>query len=165
MFLPTLLASLALAASTTSAAPTIAGYAAVRNKCDFPVYVTSVSTTQRATQKIAPGTSYSESQSTMLGGVGTAIKITTSENGLNNNSPVLTFGYSYTPQEGIYYSLGWTQNLGYDFWGKRVRIHNTDGLPVPEIVWNGAPQPDHTTAYLDDVNLTLELCDDFAVRT
>ena len=164
MFLSTLLASLALAASTASAAPTIAGYAAVHNKCDFPVYVTSVSTTQRATQKIAPGTSYSESQSPVFGGVGTAIKITTSENAIYNNSPVLTFGYSYTPQVGIYYSLGWTPAFGYDFSGKKIRIHNTDGLPVQEIVWNGVAQPDNTAAYLGDANLTLELCDDFAMR-
>jgi hypothetical protein len=164
MLATTLLATLALAAGSASAAPMLTGTAEVHNKCDYPVYVTSVSGSQKPTQKILPGHSYYEPQSTALGGVGVAIKITKSEGGLYRREPVTIFGYSYNPQGGIYYSLGYTPEFGYGFQGEKLRIHNTEGLPVQEIVWNGEAKPDYTATYLGDANLTLELCDDYALR-
>jgi hypothetical protein len=157
MYLPTLLASLALAASTASAAPMTGPQGIVHNKCDFPIYVTADDANgQDGTQIITPGHNFYKTQAP-----GIAIKVTKTVDGLTSGAPVLIFGLSYTPESGVYYSLN---HLGpYDFSGDKVRIHNAGSLPVEEIVWNGSPQPPHTAAYLGGpADLTLELCDDFA---
>jgi hypothetical protein len=96
-------------------------------------------------------------------GVGTAIKITKTEAGLWTKEPVLTFGYSYKKDAYIYYDL--STIYGFDFQGKKLRIHNTDGKKVEEIVWVGEPKLNNTAAYLGEADLTLELCDDFAQRS
>jgi hypothetical protein len=160
MYLPTLLATLALAASTASAAPTTAPQAIIHNKCDFPVYVTSVDPHgQEETQVITSGNRFYDTQ-----GSGITIKVTKTVNGLYTNSPVLSFSHTYQPQAGLYYDL--STDYGFNFSGEKLRIHNADGLPVEEIVWVGQPKPVRTAAYLGgEANLTLELCDDFAKGT
>jgi hypothetical protein len=157
MYLPTLLTSLALAASTALAAPTTAPNAIVHNKCDYPVYVTSVSAdSQEQTQVIAPGHQFYKTQ-----GSGISIKVTKTEKGLYTGKPVLLFSHSYQPQLGLYYDLNHVN--GFDFSGEKLRIHNAEGLPVEEIVWVGEPKPAYTEAYLGGpADLTLELCDDTA---
>ncbi|KAF1944806.1 hypothetical protein EJ02DRAFT_463892 [Clathrospora elynae] len=157
MRLQAFFATVALAASTA-----LAANSKVHNKCDFPVWVTPVSHISGQTAEVAPGGRFSTKQSVSVNNTGTAIKVTQSEMGLYTGKPVLSLMYSYAPN-ALYYGIG--QDHGFDFWGKKIRIHNEDGLPVPEIVWNGEPKPDFTAAYLDgEADLTLELCDDFVER-
>ncbi|KAF1834373.1 hypothetical protein BDW02DRAFT_498520 [Decorospora gaudefroyi] len=156
MRVPALAATVALAANTAFAIST----ASVHNKCNFPVWVTSVSDIQGEAKMLAPGSYYTETQQTAQDGVGTAIKITRTETGLYTSAPVLIFGYSYKEHAQLYYGL--STAFGFDFWDQKLRIHNTDGLHVEEIIWMGEPKPDYTAAFLGAADLTLELCDDFA---
>ncbi|CAO2655862.1 Nn.00g046650.m01.CDS01 [Neocucurbitaria sp. VM-36] len=141
--------TLVLTASTALAAATI-----VTNKCDFDVWVTSVSTTTGETKKITPTSSYTEGQ--YFDGTGTAIKVTRSENGLWQNKPVLTFAYSYTKGGPIYYDL--SSHSGFDFWGKKLTIKGEQGKGAEEVTWDGTPKPNHTAAYWGETDLTLTLC-------
>ncbi|EUC37495.1 hypothetical protein COCCADRAFT_22870 [Bipolaris zeicola 26-R-13] len=156
MYLPTLLTSLSLSASTA-----LAAQAKVHNKCDFPVWVTSVQGQAGQTQNIPPGSTFSEEQRNPDRGTGVSIQVTTTEPGPNNPQPILILGYSWSNVTGLYYSLS-TVN-GFAFKGKKLRIHNTEGKPVEQILWYGEPKPDYTAAYLKgEADITLELCDDFA---
>ena len=152
MHLPTFLATLALTASTA-----LAGVSNVHNGCDFDVFITSVGISQSDTKKISPGIYWNEEQIIESGGIGTAVKITRTDDGLWANKPVLHFSYSYDIGQTIYYDLS-THN-GFDFWGKKLRIHGAEGKDVTEIVWNGEPKPNHTLVYVGDTDLTLELCE------
>jgi hypothetical protein len=157
MRLPTILATIALTANTA-----LAAYSVVHNKCDFPVWVTSVGKQVGQTTKLSPGEWKTEAQIPQEDNVGRAIKITKSEKDLWESKPVLTFAYSYKKDTHIYYDL--SSAYGFDFQGKKIRIHNTQGKPVEEIVWVGEPKENHTAAYMGEADLTLELCDDFVQR-
>lgn len=158
MHMSTIVGGLALSASTAFAA-----HAVVRNKCGFPVYVTSVQTSQDPIQKILPRGIFSEDQKPVVNRTGVAVKIAKAEADLAKVAPVLVMAYSWSEQSGLYYSLS-TQD-GFNFKGEKIRIHNPEGKPLEEIVWVGEPKPARTAAYLGgEADLTLELCDDFAKR-
>ncbi|CBX94415.1 hypothetical protein IAQ61_009875 [Plenodomus lingam] len=150
MYFSTLVATMALAASTA-----LAGTSYVHNKCGYDVYVTSVGATPGPTTKLENATYWSEQQ--YLEDVGTAIKITTEANGLYEAKPVLHFSYTYNEGVSIYYDLSTIH--GYDFAGKKLRLHGPDDQKVEEIVWDGEPKPNHTAVYFGDTSLYLELCD------
>lgn len=149
MRLPIFLASIALLAGTALANASI-----VTNKCDFNVWVTSVSKTPGITNKLAPNSSWSEGQ--YFDETGTAIKITRSEKGLWEGKPVLTFAYSYHKGEEIYYDL--SSHAGFDFWGKKLVLGGEKDKDAEEIVWNGEPKPNHTAHYWGQTDLELKLC-------
>ena len=154
MYLSTLLGTFAMTANTA-----FASYAIVHNNCNFTIWVTSVQLRRSPIQRLAPGENYSEEQKVSQNGVGSAVQVLKSEVGLYTGAPILTMAYSLVPEDALYYSLS-TAN-GFDFNGDRLRIHNTNGLHVEEIVWTGEPKPDYTAAYKGDADLTLELCDNF----
>lgn len=149
MRLATYMATLVLTASTA-----LAGFTIVTNKCDFDVWVTSVSTTPGETKKISPKQSYTEGQ--YFDGTGTAIKITRSEKGLWEGKPVLILGYSYTKGGPIYYDL--SSSSGFDFWGKKLTVRGPKGKGAEELTWDGTPKPNHTAVYWGEVDLMLTLC-------
>jgi len=152
MYFSTLLVILAVTANTG-----LAGVTNVHNKCDFDVWVTSVGVTQSDTKKLSPRDYWNEKQFLESPGVGTAIKITRSATGLYDNKPVLQLSYSYDAGKSIYYGL--SSLNGFDFGGKKLRVHGTEGKNVEQIVWNGEPMPDQTLEYNGNTDLTLELCD------
>ncbi|KAJ4371483.1 hypothetical protein N0V83_004700 [Neocucurbitaria cava] len=149
MRLTPLFTTLALTASSA-----LASYTIVHNKCDFDVWVTTVSTTTGKTTKVIPTASYTEPQ--YFDNTGTAIKITRSEKGLWTSAPVLTLAYTYTKGGPIYYDL--SSSLGFDFWGKKLTVKGEDGKGVEELTWDGTPKPNHTAAYWGETSLTLTLC-------
>ncbi|KAH7562255.1 hypothetical protein BM1_01775 [Bipolaris maydis] len=148
-------------AVSLSASTALAAQAKVHNKCDFAVWVTSVQGQAGPPQNITSGSTFSEAQRSPDRGTGVSIQVTTTEPGPNNPQPILILGYSWSNVTGLYYSLS-TVN-GFAFKGKKLRVHNTDGKPVEQILWYGEPKPDYTAAYLKgEADITLELCDDFA---
>ncbi|KAF1845370.1 uncharacterized protein K460DRAFT_281718 [Cucurbitaria berberidis CBS 394.84] len=149
MRLTTFLATLVLTASTAFAGVTI-----VTNKCDFDVWVTSVSTTTGPTKKIASNSSYTEGQ--YFDGTGTAIKVTRAEKGLWQGKAVLIFAYSYTKGGPIYYDL--SSHSGFDFWGKKLTVQGQQGKGAEVLTWEGTPKPNHTAVYWGETDLTLTLC-------
>ncbi|USP81436.1 uncharacterized protein yc1106_08710 [Curvularia clavata] len=156
MFLPALTSALAL---STRAAPD--PYAKVHNKCSFPVWVSSVQNTAGPTQMLLSGNTFSEVQRNPENGTGVSIQVTTTVDGAHTKAPILIMGYSWDNRTGLYYSLS-TVN-GFSFWGQKLRIHNTEGKAVQEIVWVGEPKGEYTAVYLKgEADITLELCDDFA---
>jgi hypothetical protein len=156
MHLPTLIGALALTTNTVFAA-----YSIVNNKCHYPVWVTSVQHTRTELQKIQPGVTWTEVQKHADNGTGVNIQIIAQEDGFAAGTPILNMQYSYG--EGLWYSLSSVK--GSAFAGQKLRIHNTDSLPVTEIVWIGDHRPESTEAYTHGkASLTLELCDDFARR-
>lgn len=156
MHIPTLIGSLALTANTAFAA-----YSIVNNKCHYPVWVSSVQTTRSELQKIQPGDTWSEKQKLAEDGTGVNIQVVNSEDAFGTSKPILNMQYSYGG--GLWYSL--SSAVGLAFVDEKVRIHNTDGLPVQEIVWIGDHRPENVASYpKGEANLTLELCDDFKRR-
>ncbi|RYN24935.1 hypothetical protein AA0112_g8743 [Alternaria arborescens] len=156
MRIPTLIGSLALTANTAFAA-----YSIVNNKCHYPVWVSSVQTTRSELQKIQPGDTWSEKQKFAEDGTGVNIQVVNSEDAFGTSKPILNMQYSYGG--GLWYSL--SSAVGPAFVDEKVRIHNTDGLPVQEIVWIGDHRPENVASYpKGEANLTLELCDDFKRR-
>jgi hypothetical protein len=154
MHFPTLVGTLALTANTAFAA-----YSIVNNKCHYPVWVSSVQQTRTELQKIPPGGTWLEPQKVAKDGTGVNVQIITSEQGYPAGTPILNMQYSWG--EGLWYGLSSTNGKAFE--GEKLRIHNTDGLPVREIVWIGDHRPEGTEAYpYGEANLTLELCDDFA---
>lgn len=148
-----LIGTLALSASMAFAAQ-----AKVHNNCGFPVWVNSVQGKAGLVQKVASGYTFSEEQKPTDNGIGVSVQITMYEDGRSNNDPILIMGYSWDKHAGLYYSLSTVK--GFDFWGRKLRIHNTEGKPLEEIVWMGEPEPDYTAAYLNgEADITLELCD------
>ncbi|KAF2866996.1 hypothetical protein BDV95DRAFT_503814 [Massariosphaeria phaeospora] len=148
MYMPTLLTTLALAAST------LAESTIVKNHCDFPVWVTQVTSQgQGATVQIAASSGkWSEPQA----GAGVAIKITTTADGLYTAAPVLHLSYS-SSASSIYYDLN--SIYGYSFSGKTLRLHGSEAA-APEVVWSEEPiAPPNTKAYIGQTNLVLELCE------
>ncbi|KAL6707756.1 hypothetical protein ACN47E_003877 [Coniothyrium glycines] len=152
MHLQVLIAALGLTVTTA-----IAGVTSIHNNCDFDVWITSVGATQGKTKKLAPGNYWNEKQYLEQSGVGTAIKITRTQNGLYEDKPVLHLSYSVDKGKSIYYDLS-THN-GFDFSGEQLRVHGEEGKKVAQIVWDGAPKPNHTYEYNGDTDLMLELCE------
>lgn len=149
MHFSSILAGLALAA-TTLAAPSIV----VHNNCDFSIFVTSVGATVGNTTEIRPDTLWTEEE--YFQGIGTAIKITKTSNGLWTAKPALQLSYTYAKGQDIYYDL--STAYGFDFWGQNITVRGDKGKDVPSIDWNGAPQPNHTLVYSGETGLTLEVC-------
>ncbi|KAG9187377.1 hypothetical protein G6011_05248 [Alternaria panax] len=160
MHLPTIIGTFALITNTTFAA-----YSVVNNKCHYPVWVSSVRETRSDLQKIQPGSTWFEPQKPAKKGQGVSIQVITSEDGFSTGKPILNMNYSLG-EEGIWYSLSSAPSVGTKaFDNQKLRIHNTDNLPITEIVWIGDHRPEGTQAYLHgEASLTLELCDDFARR-
>lgn len=156
MFLPALTSALALSTRTVPDPQ-----AKVHNKCPFPIWVTSVQNTAGPIQFLPSGATFSEVQRNPENGTGVSIQITTSVDGAQTKAPILIMGYSWDNRTGLYYSLN-TVN-GFAFWGQKIRIHNTEGKAVQEIVWVGQPKGEYTAAYLKgEADISLEVCDDFA---
>jgi len=154
MHLSTFIGTFVVAVNTA-----FASYSIVHNNCNFTVWITSVQKNRTPTQKILPGRQYIEPQNVAQNGVGTSVQVLKSEDGLYTGKPILTMGYSLVPNNTIYYSLSSVN--GFDFKGEKLRIHNTAGVSVEEIVWLGEPKPDYTAAYKGNADLALELCDKF----
>lgn len=150
MRLSAMIGTVALMASSA-----LAGTCFVHNKCESAVWVTSVGATTGNTTMVPNGTYYSEKQ--YFEGVGTAIKITTTEKGLYDGQAVLHFSYTYAQNKSLYYDL--SSINGFNFTGETLRVHGPDGGSVEEIVWKGEPKPNHTAVFWGETNLTLELCD------
>ncbi|KAF2849855.1 hypothetical protein T440DRAFT_118288 [Plenodomus tracheiphilus IPT5] len=150
MHFSTLLTTITLTASTA-----LAGTSFVHNNCGYDVYITSVGTKPGVTKKLGNNSWWSEKQ--YYEGVGTAIKITSTATGLWEGKPVLHLSYTYDAGKSIYYDL--STAYGFDFAGKKLRVHGPEGKKVEEIVWEGEPKPNHTAVYFGDTNLTLELCE------
>jgi hypothetical protein len=113
--------------------------------------------------KIQPGANWSEIQKPVVNNTGVNIQVITQEDGFATSKPILNMQYSYQEGVGIYYSL--SSAVSPAFAGEKLRIHNTNNLPVREIVWIGDHRPEGTEAYLNgEASLTLELCDNFARR-
>lgn len=146
---------MAVGTAAAMASSALAGTSFVHNKCDFDVWVTSVGATTGETTQVPNGTYYSEKQ--YFEKVGTAIKITKTQQGLYDGKPVLHFSYTYAQNRSIYYDL--SSINGFDFTGKKLRIHGPEGGHIEEIEWDGEPKPNHTAVFLGDTNLTLELCE------
>ena len=136
-------------AATTLAVPFIE----VKNKCGSDVWVTSVGTQPGNTNKVPNTKSWKEDQ--YFSGVGTAIKITRTADGLYNSRPVLHLSYTYSPDR-IYYGLSTV--FGYDFQGKKITVQGDANEGVPSIQWDATNQPSGTLAYVGTTNLTLVLC-------
>jgi len=136
-----------------------ASYSIVHNNCNYTVWVTSVQTNRTPIQKILSGGQYIEPQNVAQNGVGTSVQVLKSEDGLYTGKPILTMAYSLIPNDTLYYSL--SSANGFGFKGEKLRVHNTAGIAVEEIVWLGEPKPDYTAAYKGNADLTLELCEKF----
>ncbi|EDU45192.1 Bys1 family protein [Pyrenophora tritici-repentis] len=154
MRLSTLVATVAMFANTA-----LAAYATVYNNCKFTVFVTSVQTDQSPVQMILPKGLYVETMKVAKNGVGVAVQVMKSQDGLYNGKPVLTMAYSLDPKAGLYYSLSTAH--GFDFKGENLRIHNSGGAPLEQIVWVGEPKPDYSAIYHGTADLNLNLCDTF----
>jgi len=160
MHLPILIGSLALIANTAFAADIV-----INNKCHEPVWVTSVQKEATPLKKIQPGDTWSEAQKPALDGVGVSVQIISSDH--FDNKPILNLQYSLNGED-LWYSMS-SKSSENDphalaFKDKKLRIHNTDGLPFTEIVWINDHRPEGTEHYHGEATLTLELCDDFARR-
>lgn len=144
------LAFIAIAANNV-----LAGNSLVHNLCDFPVWVTSVASTQSPTTKLPSGQWWSQGQ--YEDEVGTAIKITRSARGLYEGKPVLHFSYTYHEGKDIYYDL--STHAGFDFQGEKITITGGDDNDDVEVItWNGKPKPNRTAVYEGDTDLILTLC-------
>jgi hypothetical protein len=101
-----LLTTLFLTTITTTHA---AAETTIHNKCPFPVYYASVdSTAPDHTTELRPK-DYILQDQWFDGKTGTALKITTTKNGMWAGEPVLNFAYTVKDDE-VYYDLstGWT---------------------------------------------------------
>ncbi|KAF2036655.1 hypothetical protein EK21DRAFT_105966 [Setomelanomma holmii] len=151
MRFPTLLTTLALAASTAHAADNY-----IHNNCGYDVWYTSVGGTDApAPSKISSGSYIEEGQ--YFDKTGTAIKITKIENGIYTDAPVLHFSYSYKANVELYYDL--SSAFGYVFWGEKITLGPTEGVQGKVIEWDGAPGDSTTQSHFgQDIDLILELC-------
>jgi hypothetical protein len=155
MHLPTVIGALALTAHTAFAARAV-----VNNKCHYPVWVSSVQDTKTELEKIQPGASWSEELKPVKNYQGVSIQIIPQDH--FTGSPILNMQYSLG--EDLWYSMSSSAEL-LAFKDEKLRIHNTDSLPLTEIVWVGDHRPEGTEVYMyGEASLTLELCDDFARR-
>jgi hypothetical protein len=124
----------------------------IHNKCPFSVFYASVaSTAPTTTNELHPG-GYIEEAEWFDGVTGTALKITTTKNGMWAGKPVLNFAYTVNEDE-VYYDLS-TVN-GYGFWGKKIVLEG-EGNEV--IVWDGQPGKVHVAHADGEVDLVLTLC-------
>jgi hypothetical protein len=177
MHLRTLLASLALLATTTLSAPTFAhsardiaiantprsalttGIASVKNNCPFTLYLWSVSSTISPIHTLAAngtGTPYTEPLH-YDPATGIAIKIGTTDNALWTGAPLLHFSYALNNAEGsIYYDLSSAFGTDPLLMGRKFVVKGSKP-DVPSIEWTGG-SPSGTRAYFGDTDLGLTLC-------
>ncbi|KAF2787048.1 hypothetical protein K505DRAFT_288623 [Melanomma pulvis-pyrius CBS 109.77] len=152
MFAKSLLLTLALAATTLAT-----GQSIIKNKCGFPVWITSVDHEPHPTISLAAGGTWSEPQR-YDPATGISIKIGTYEGALYTGGPIIQFAYTAYPPPYIYYDI--STSYGYDpkFIGEIIDLSGS-ATGAPEIVWNGGPESNQNTkAYAGDTDLILTLC-------
>lgn len=135
--------------TSTLAAP----LAIIHNACPFPVYAVSVGTKSSSLVPIPPSAYHLEEQ--YFSGIGTAIKVTRSSDGLYKNEPVLHLSYTYTAGQSIYYDLSSHNGFAFEGWRVVLGGGNED---VEEIVWEGEARGQRTVAYFGETDLVLTLC-------
>jgi hypothetical protein len=144
-----LLTTLFLTTITTTQA---AAETTIHNKCPFSVYYASVdSSAPDHTTELRPK-DYILQDQWFDGKTGTALKITTTKNGMWAGEPVLNFAYTVKDDE-VYYDLS-TVN-GYAFWGRKIVLEG-EGSEI--IVWDGQPGGVHVAHASGEVDLVLTLC-------
>lgn len=130
----TTLAFAALAATTATAATV--GRAIVENRCPHKVYLWSVGGSIGPKQVLNTGATYSEQFRRDPSSGGIAIKITTVNDGLFNNSPQTNFAYSLSDSR-IFYDL--SDVFGDPFKGRKLLVDPSDPA-CAEISWpTGVP--------------------------
>ena len=151
MFTKAILPILALAAMT------LAGQSIIRNKCDFPIYITSVDSKVHDTVALAAGGTFSEPQR-YDPATGIVLKVGTTADALWTSKPILQFAYTQHPDDWIYYDL--SNSFGYDaaFVGETLVVQGS-APGLPQIVWPGSPlEGQNTKAYKGWTDLVLVLC-------
>jgi hypothetical protein len=104
----------------------------IHNKCPFSVFYASVaSTTPATTTELHPG-GYIEEDEWFDGVTGTALKITTTKNGMWVGMPVLNFAYTVNDEE-VYYDLS-TVN-GYGLFGMDSRVKCMLRMRMGRWIW------------------------------
>jgi hypothetical protein len=139
------------------AATALAGQSIVKNKCSFPVYVTSVDSQPHETLAVAAGGIWAEPQRyDPLTGI--SIKVGTTADALWTSKPILQFAYTQHPEDWIYYDL--SPSYGYDaaFVEKKLVVEGS-APGVPKIVCPGTPPAaQNTKAYKGYTDLIFILC-------
>ena len=153
MFIKALITTLALSATALGL-----GQAIVINRCDFPVYITSVDHEPHDTLTLASGRVWVEPQR-VDPVTGISIKVTTTSTGLWNASPVLQLAYTAAPDPWIYYDLSTVYGFDPKFVGKTITLGANAPDAPDRIVWHGSPEPfQNTKGYRGYTDLTLTLC-------
>lgn len=147
---PTLLTTLILPLLT------LASETSIHNKCPFPLYYAPVDSTPPSLKTITTieSNSYILQDLWFDGATGTALKLTTTPDGLWANKPVLQLGYTSKDGE-VYYNLDAVN--GYDFWGQNVVLRG-DKEGSESVEWWGKPGEKTVRHWVGELGLTLTVC-------
>ncbi|KAH7135615.1 hypothetical protein B0J11DRAFT_611528 [Dendryphion nanum] len=129
----------------------------IHNQCSIPIYLTSVSATAVGPVIIAPQGNFTEPYRFSLS-TGTAIKISTTKNGILNGGPHLVLGYTYNPdQPDVYYNLDSAKGFDPLFEDERLLLE-PEAPGGQKIVWDGGPGDWETKRFVGETNLVFSLC-------